>query len=112
MAKRTVRTNRHGEKMYPFSFQKHGHDIEFRINRLYLSLRDMEDHETPWDDAAYDQMVAEKEKLEEALGYCSGPVSFIPGRLYGAVKEAVFWAGNTRAETAIEHGRYRDLMYC
>lgn len=112
MARSALRINGNGEKMYPFSFQKHGHDIEFRINRLYLSLRDMEDHETPWDDKAYDQMVAEKESLEEALGYCDGPVSFIPGRLYGAVKDAIFWAGNTRAQTAIEHGRYRDLMYC
>ncbi len=112
MAKSTVRVSRSGEKMYPFSFQKHGHDIEFRINRLYLTIRDMEDHETPWDEAAYDQMVSEKENLEEVLGYCDGPVSFIPGRLYGTVKDAIFWAGNTRAETAIEHGRYQDLMYC
>ena len=112
MARSAVRISRSGEKLYPFSFQKHGHDLEFRINRLYLSLRDMETHETAWDEAAYDQMVSEKGDLEEALAYCDGPVSFIPGRLYGTVKDAVAWAGSTRADTAIEHGRYRDLMYC
>ena len=36
-------------KLYPFSVQKHAHDIEFRKNRVWNTLRDMESGEVPWD---------------------------------------------------------------
>ena len=94
MARSAVRISRSGEKLYPFSFGKYEKALESRMDRLYFLIQNMEDHETAWDPSTYYSMVAEKDDLEEILGYCHDPVSFLPGRLYGTAKDAIEWAGN------------------
>lgn len=55
------------EKKYPFSVQKHAHDIEFRKNRVWITLRDMESGDIQWDEKTYDMLQAHMEELEELL---------------------------------------------
>ena len=100
------------EKFYPFSFKKHGHDIEFRKNRLYLEICRMRDGEVPFDDVRYDMIEKEMDQLNEILDYCRGPVSPIPGRLYGVAKDACAFASLTRAESCAARGRYDLLQHC
>ena len=100
------------EKFYPFSFEKHGHDIEFRKNRLYLEICRMRDGEVPFDDVRYDMIEKEIDQLSEILDYCRGPVSPIPGRLYGVAKDACAFSSEARAAACIEKKRYDLLKYC
>ena len=44
------------EKTYPFSAAKHAHDIEFYANRIWLTMREMEDGEIPMDVERYNRL--------------------------------------------------------
>lgn len=79
------------EKWYWFSFQKHGHDIEYRRNKLFCAIQDGEEDQNG-------KLQKEYEALTEILLLQRGPTSKIPGRLYGYAKNAILWAGNARAD--------------
>lgn len=103
-------------KLYPFSVQKHAHDIEFRKNRVWNTLRDMESGEVPWDDKKYDVLTAHLEEVQDLLDVIlscrNGRVVYLTGEQIGLAKEIVSWASNTRANTLIENGKHEWLQYC
>lgn len=100
-------------KYYFFSFQKHGHDIEFRANAIRNAMYDMEDGVEPMNGRVYDRLEKELDQLNEIMEWWDGrPASKIPGYLYGIAMEAVNWASNRRAATCIEKGRTDLLQYC
>lgn len=105
------------EKMYPFSVAKHAHDIEFYYNRLYNTMRDMESGEIPWDAKRYDSICDMyygelKELYEMMFNSRDGRIVYLTGKQIGLAKKIVEWASNTRYETQIANGKYRNLQYC
>lgn len=104
-------------KRYPFNCEKHAHSIEFRINRLWCTIHDMQVGEIPFDEAKYVQMENEHDQLEgllrtmldtrDARGIC-----WLTGKEISLAKNAVAWASETRARSCIERGRYDLLQYC
>lgn len=105
------------EKRYPFSAAKHAHDIEFYANRLWLTMRAMEDGETPMDVARYnrinDMYYGPLNDLRQAFcGAACCPVIYLTGKQIALAKKIVIWASNTRAETCIANGRSDLVKYC
>ena len=104
------------EKKYPFSVQKHAHDIEFRKNRVWCFIRDMETGDAPWDDKMYDGLRAHLDDLEELLEAVlfggDGRVAYLTGKQIGLAKDCVAWASGVRANSLIENGKLEYLKYC
>lgn len=104
------------EKKYPFSVQKHAHDIEFRKNRVFVMIREMEMGETSWDDNMYDGLCAHfddlTELLEAVLNSRDGRVAYLTGKQIGLAKDCVAWASGVRANSLIAAGKTEWLKYC
>lgn len=105
------------EKMYPFSVAKHAHDIEFYHNRLYNIMRDMESGEIPMDEKRYksicDLYYGELRELYEMMfNSRDGRIVYLTGKQIGLAKKIIEWASNTRYNTQIANGKYRNLQYC
>lgn len=96
-------------KKYPFSAEKHGHDIEFVYNRLWLRREDAA-MEGDWE--TYEKLGPQVEKLEALTCQMFGGVVWLTGPEIGLAKECVMLASNWRAESCIERGRYDLLKYC
>ena len=105
-------------KTYPFSTQKHAHDIEFYRNRLFNTMHDMESGEIPMDAKRYDRIYemynGELEELYNAVCYNTrdGRISYLTGPQIALAKKIVTWASETRANSCIERGRLDLLQYC
>lgn len=84
-----VRRNDQGQKLYPFSIQKHAHDIEFRYNRMCNVLSEM-------------QTAPEFREVYEAMFHGYSSVAWLTGRQLSLAKDAVAWAHDTRAETQLQ----------
>lgn len=105
------------EKLYPFSVVKHAHDIEFYHNRLYNTMRNMESGEIPMDKKRYNSICnlyyGELQELYEMMfNSRDGRIVYLTGKQIGLAKKIVEWASNTRYNTQIAHGKYRNLQYC
>lgn len=104
------------EKKYPFSVQKHAHDIEFRKNRVWCYLREMETGDAPWDDKMYDGLQAHLEDLCELLDAVlssrDGRIAYLTGKQIGLAKDCIAWASGVRANTLIANGKTEWLKYC
>lgn len=85
----TEKRNKRGEKLYPFSMMKYGHNIELAYNHQWLICREMEDHERPWDDKAFDYLEELQEVYADAMG---APIFWATGKQYALLKEASVWA--------------------
>lgn len=103
-------------KLYPFSVQKHAHDIEYRRNRLYCEMRDIETGEIEADaetlERIYEKYQAVTELLEAVLSSRNGRVAYLTGAQIGLAKECVAWASNSRANNLIKAGKTQYLQYC
>lgn len=104
------------EKLYPFSAHKHAHSIEFRRNRVFNEMRDMESGETAWDCKKYDAMCELHDQLTDLLQAVlysgDGRVAWLTGKQIGLAKETVLWASSARAASLIEAGKTQYLQYC
>ena len=84
--------NSKGEKLYPFSVRRNGHNIELAYNHQWLICREMEDGEREWDNRAFEQM----ERISEA--YCAitpcgaDGIAWVNGKTYAVLKDASDWA--------------------
>jgi len=104
------------QKLYPFSVQKHAHDIEFRKNRVFCEMRDIEMGEAEADEATYNQICdlydALTDLLQAVMNSRDGRVAYLTGKQIGLAKECVAWASNTRANSLIKAGKTQYLQYC
>ena len=105
------------EKRYPFSAEKHAHDIEFYYNRISNTMADMETGEIPMDSERYDKLYDMKygplmDLMNTLAGACCCPVVYLTGKQIGLAKKIVAWASETRAATCISKGRYDLVKYC
>lgn len=97
-------------KLYPFSVQKHAHDVEFRRNRVQNQIHDLVVGEST---ESYKGELDELEALETGLTDLllavldsrDGRVAYLTGKQIGLAKETVLWAGESRASTMIASGR-------
>lgn len=105
-------------KTYPFSVQKHAHDIEFYANRLFNTMRGMESGEIPMDSKRYDRICDMYDgplmELRDAVRFNTrdGIVAYLTGPQIALAKKIVIWASETRAQSCIEAGRYDLIQYC
>ncbi len=88
-------------KLYPFSLAKHGHDIEFRYNRLKNIEHDYFCEGLKLTDAEYDKLEKELELVTKAYEiilntFSNGKVVWVDGATLGILKECVAWATTER----------------
>ena len=87
-------------KRYPFSTQKHAHDIEFRRNRVKNIMFDMQSGEIPMNESEYEKLDALCDALTDLLSAASnsrdGRIVYLTGPQIGLAKETVLWAADTR----------------
>lgn len=102
-------------KLYPFSVQKHAHDIEFRRNRVFIEMREIEDGERklPLEEIErmellYDDLT---ELLEAVMDSRDGRIAYLTGKQIGLAKECVAWARERRASSLIAAGKTDYLRY-
>ena len=105
-------------KMYPFSVQKHAHDIELYRNHLFLTIHDMESGEIPMDTKRYERCVAmydgKLNELHDAMRFSTrdGRIAWLTGEQIELAKRIVFWASNYRATSCEAAGRTDLIQYC
>ena len=93
-------------KTYPFSVQKHAHDIDFARNRAKNILHDMEMGEIPHTEEEYDKLCDKIERLTELvlaiMDSRDGKIAYLTGPQIGLAKEMMLWADCER------HGRMKQ----
>lgn len=105
-------------KTYYFSVRKHAHDIEFYRNRLFNTMKGMENGEIPMDakryDRIYDMYNGPLEALYNAICFNTrdGITAQLTGPQIALAKKIILWASETRAQSCIEAGRLDLLQYC
>jgi len=101
-------------KLYPFSVQKHAHDIEFRRNRVFNQIHDC-DGETLLSNQEFEQLENLYDRLTDllqaVLNSRDGKVAYLTGPQIGLAKETVMWARSARAESLIKAGKTQFLKY-
>lgn len=89
-------------KLYPFSVKKHAHSIEFRKNRAWCEMQDMEAGEIPWDKDQYEKMAALLDELRDlhlaVFNSSDGRIAYLTGPQIRLAKETVLWAENERGQ--------------
>ena len=104
-------------KLYPFSVQKHAHDVEFFYNRIKNTLYDVESGSVSMSTAEYNRL---HDFLDNRLlplytamfDSHDGRVTYLSGEQIGLAKEIVLWASEQRSQTLIKNKKYRYLKYC
>lgn len=104
-------------KTYPFSVQKHAHDIEFYHNRLYNTMCDMENGTIPMDqkryDKIYDMLYGPLEELRDMMfSSRDGKVVYLTGEQIALAKKIVAWAQEQRVGSLIRAGKFEYIQYC
>lgn len=95
-------------KTYYFSTRKHAHDIEFYRNRLFNTMKDMENGEIPMDAARYDRIsdmyYGALQDLYDAVvfGSYDGVTCRLTGEQLNLANKIVAWAEGTRTATQIQ----------
>ncbi len=89
-------------KLYPFSYIKHEHDVQFRRYRAYNEMTPMERGEVPFDKDTYDKIAKLHEDLLDLLAAMRGStpdgrVCYLTGPQIGLAKECVAWAAEQRS---------------
>lgn len=104
------------EKKYPFSVEKHAHDIELYHNRLYNTMYEMEAGEIPMDREKYDKMsnlyYGELSELYEMMfNSRDGRVVYLTGKQIGLAKEIVAWAAEVRTDSLLKSAKGKYIQY-
>lgn len=100
-----ARYNKQGQKLYPFSMLKNGHNIELAYNHLYLLTH--EDEETMFEEGLLrvpDETYDSYDRLSELYGAAIGtPIYWCIGKDYADLKEYSMWAELYRDGAARRH---------
>lgn len=104
------------EKKYPFSVEKHAHDIELYHNRLYNTLYEMEVGEIPMNREEYDRLsdlyYGELQGLYDMMFQShDGRVVYLTGKQICLAKEIVAWAAEARANSLLKAGKGPYIQY-
>ena len=104
------------EKKYPFSVEKHAHDIELYHSRLYNTMYEMEVGDIPMDRKKYDEMSDLYygdlcELYEMMFNSRDGRVVYLTGKQIGLAKEIVAWAAEVRTSRLLKSGNDKYIKY-
>lgn len=82
------------QKLYPFSAEKHAHDVDFRRMRCKNELYELGmDENHPYSVEREKALEYLAEQLDELMCYLTfGGIVWLSGRLYGLAQESVAWA--------------------
>ena len=87
-------------RLYPFSTQKHAHDIEFALNRAHNTMHDMEMGEMPSTPKDYKAVCRHCDELEDLLSAVldsrDGKICWLTGIQLSLAREIVAWAYQQR----------------
>lgn len=85
-------------KMYPFSAEKHAHDIELVANRAYNLAWECQEHGDDKGYIAYMELHDEANEVLQAImdGMVSFTVTMLSGKMIGKAKEMVIRATEIR----------------
>lgn len=84
-----IRRNNKGEKLYPFSMRKYGHNIELAYNHQHNICDDMESGIIAWDNKAFEWM----DKLSDAYANAIGSaVAWVNWETLSVLRDANAWA--------------------
>lgn len=105
------------EKTYPFSVQKHAHDIELYRNHLFITRYNMEGGEIPMEQKRYDRICAMMDgplaELRDMMHSSrDGKVVYLTGKQIALAKKIVAWASESRATALAEAGKFEYIQYC
>ena len=89
-------------KRYPFSCERHSHDIEFMYNRTRNLMYDLERSDDPADCKEYNRLQIQAHELSDLLSTVLATrdgrgIAWISGQDYKLAKEAISWAAEERA---------------
>lgn len=102
-------------KLYPFSAQKHAHDIEYRRNHVFIEIRDIETGDSDLSPTEIERMECLyhdlTDLLEAVINSRDGRVAYLTGKQIGLAKECVAWAKERRASSLIAAGKTEYLQY-
>lgn len=102
-------------KLYPFSVQKHAHDIEFARNRTRNLMSEIELEERKATSEEYNAICDRYEALTSlllaVLDNRDGRTAYLTGPQIALAKECILWASNTRAERLIAADKIGYLQY-
>ena len=76
-------------KRYPFSFIKHGHDVELAYNHQWLICDDMRKGVRPYEQSAFDHLNAIIDVLSRT-GHCG--VVWVSGKDFAFLRDLSAWA--------------------
>ena len=79
-------------KRYPFSAQKHAHDIELAYNTLRARIGGENDDPRDW--AMFNKV---RGLYLAVIDSCDGKTAWLTGKQYGDAKEIIAWAAERRA---------------
>lgn len=89
------------EKTYPFSKEKHAHDIEFFRNRLMNVMNEMESGEIPMNARLYNYYDALKPQVDDLLDAIlftgDARIARLTGKQWALAQKCVAWACEERA---------------
>ena len=96
------------QKTYPFSVQKHAHDIEFRRNRVKNTIDACHRGKIVHTNEDLQKLYVLEEKLTDLLAAImsgNGIICYLTGEQIALARDSVLWANATRAETQRNKGR-------
>lgn len=104
-------------KKYPFSVQKHAHDIELYRNYLFNTMYDMESGKIPMDKTRYERMSdmrngALMELYDAVIFGGDGRVAYLTGAQIGLANKIIAWARERRIASLISAGKDEYIQYC
>ena len=94
-----IKVNSKGEKLYPFSMRRYGHNIEYAYNTLYCNYSDMLDGKSEWNDKVYESWSNIQEVYAKAMG---NAIYWATGKEYGMLKSWSMWAECRRDQIIAE----------
>lgn len=93
------------QRKYPFSIDKHAHDIEFRISRTINVMNEVLNGDKAYNEAEFDALESLLDRLEILLETAlsssrDGSVALLCGEDYKLAKECAVWAAEARESTS------------
>ncbi len=85
-------------KRYPFSGTKHAHDIDFRCNRCFNEMCDMDSGIANYDETRYSALEKLYGQLSDLLSEMHEGIVWLTGKQYGLAQECVLWAAHQRGK--------------
>ena len=100
------------KKLYPASYEKHGHDLELVRNRTFNLMHSMDLGEIPFNEKEYARLEQLNSTATHLLELCTDPITWLLWEDWKQFKDLTFVAYNIRADACEKCGRHDLVQYC